>query len=121
MAQVRAIFSLKDEDRQRLFGDNHATAVAKHFAYVEWFSRFGTAPGPYHRLFKVQRSYASNAGASFRLAEIIPVQRILCSVQLFPRFGPRTVAESTWTAENVLEKCDVFYVNPFTSELTYSL
>lgn len=121
VAQVRAIFSLKDEDRQRLFGDDHAASVAKHFAYVEWFTRFSAAPGPHHRLYRVQKSYVTNNGVTFRLAEIIPVQRILCSVQLFPRFGPHSVVESTWTAENVLEKCDVFYVNPFTSESTYSL
>ncbi|KAI0733010.1 hypothetical protein BC629DRAFT_1586009 [Irpex lacteus] len=57
VAQVRAIFSLKDGDRQLLFGDSHATVAPQRFAYVEWFSKFPKSPGQHHRLYKVQRSH----------------------------------------------------------------
>ncbi len=117
MAQVRVVFSLNKAQRLALFGDSEAN-VSSHLAYVEWFSKFTAAPSPHHGMYKIKRSYESTTG--FRLAEIIPVDRIKCSVQLFPQFGSDPVP-SEWTSDNVLEECSSFYTNPFTSDCTYSL
>ena len=117
IAQVRVVFSLSQMQREALFGDSGAK-VSSHLAYVEWFSRFAAAPSPHHGMHKVKRSYENNT--AFRLAEVIPVDRLKCSIQLFPQFGSEPVP-SEWTSGNVLDKCDTFYPNPFTSDCTYSL
>ncbi|KAI0083523.1 hypothetical protein BDY19DRAFT_900159 [Irpex rosettiformis] len=117
VAQVRVVFSLSDIQRQTLFGESHAN-VPSHLAYVEWFSKFTAARNPYHDMYKVKRS--NEGDAAYRLAEIIPVEKIKCSIQLFPQFGPDPVSVE-WTSDNVLEECESFYTNPFTSDCTYSL
>jgi hypothetical protein len=52
-----------------------------------------------------------------RRATIIPVDTILCSVHLIPRFGPVTPSE--WSSSTVLEQCNTFFINPFTDLYNY--
>ena len=53
----------------------------------------------------------------YRHATIIPLDAILCSVHLIPHFGPGTPPE--WNCFTVLEKCNSFFVNPFTDVRNY--
>ena len=69
-------------------------------------------------MYKIKRSYSTEE--DLRLAEIVPVERIRYSVQLFPQFGPGAVSQE-WTWDNVLDECESFYVNPFTNDHVYSL
>jgi hypothetical protein len=39
------------------------------------------------------------------------MDKILGSVHLLPRFGAGVAQE--WNSSNVLEHCNVFYINPF--------
>ena len=50
-------------------------------------------------------------------ASIIPVDAILGSVHLLPRFGP--IVQCDWTTYTVLEKCQTFYINPFANMQSY--
>ncbi|KAI0338439.1 hypothetical protein BDW22DRAFT_1308010, partial [Trametopsis cervina] len=84
VAQVRAIFSLRKRDRELLFQNVNEHDIGNYFAYVKWFSKFPAAPNSHHRMYKVSRSYAENG---FRLGAVVPLERIKCSVQLFPMFG----------------------------------
>ncbi|KAN0118039.1 hypothetical protein V8E52_005626, partial [Russula decolorans] len=52
-----------------------------------------------------------------RCAAIIPVESIICSVHLFPRFGPQCPRD--WDSFSVLEQCNTFYVNPFSDRYNY--
>ena len=48
---------------------------------------------------------------------VIPVDSIIGSVHLIPHFGPVTPRE--WNSFSVLELCNTFYVNPFSSRDNY--
>ena len=64
-------------------------------------------------MYKVTRS-TRNGGRS---AAIIPVESIICSVHLIPQVGP-TVPQS-WCAFTVLERCQTFFINPFSDKYNY--
>jgi len=52
-----------------------------------------------------------------RRATIIPVDSIVGSVHLIPRFGPATPQD--WNSFSVLEQCNTFYVNSFSDRDNY--
>ena len=58
-----------------------------------------------------------NGRRSQRSVSIIPVDKIICSVHLLPRFGPVTPQE--WNSFTVLEQCHTFYLNPFPDVNSY--
>jgi hypothetical protein len=103
IGQIRVVFSLP--------GDN-ATSPPERLAYVEWFSDFSN-PESNHKMHKVKHSVRNGE----RVVSVIPVSSIRRSVHLFPRFG-RVVPED-WTSDNVLEKCNTFYLNPFVDRNMY--
>jgi hypothetical protein len=104
VGQVRVVFSLPPSSGTPI--------PPERLAYVEWFSKFAS-PESNHGMHKLKRS--SQGGD--HIASIIPVSSIRRSVHLFPKFGP-TVPKD-WTAENVLEKCGTFYLNPFVDRNMY--
>jgi hypothetical protein len=53
-----------------------------------------------------------------RFASIIPVDNIRRSIHLFPKFG--AVAPVEWKSHNVLDRCPVFFVNPWTDRHMYA-
>jgi hypothetical protein len=97
VGQVRVVFSLPANETQ---------TPSERLAYIKWFSKF-TFPENNHGMHKLKHSVQD----SDRVASIIPVSSIRRSAHLFPKFG-RVVPED-WTSENVLEKCNTFYLNPF--------
>jgi hypothetical protein len=104
VAQVRVIFGLPDE-----YG-----AFPHPFAYVEWFTAF-QSPIPDLEMYQVSRSTRHHR----RRASIIPVTQIERSIHLIPKFGRQM--DLTWSAEDVLEKCKTFYVNPYLRHLDFLL
>ena len=111
MGQVHVIFTIPDRISSTLFSDG--IRPEKYLAYVEWFTDFPSSPDNDTKLYKIRREILGEQ----RLASIIPVHNICQSVHLYPQFG-RAVPED-WTSDNVLEKCSVFYVNPFSDRLSY--
>jgi hypothetical protein len=59
-------------------------------------------------MYKVTRTTTRDGRRS---ASIIAMDKILGSVHLLPRFGAGVAQE--WNSSNVLEHCNVFYINPF--------
>lgn len=104
VAQVRVIFSLNDTIIKEWFP--FGTTLPKHLAYLEWFTAFPREPDENHGLYKISRAYHPDGQ---RLACIVPVSDIYCSVHLLPKFGPAAPRE--WTTSNVLDKCSTFFVN----------
>lgn len=52
-----------------------------------------------------------------RRAAVIPVDSIIGSVHLIPRFGPAMPQD--WNSFSVLEQCSTFYVNSFSDRNNY--
>jgi hypothetical protein len=112
IAQVRVVFHIPSSVMLDV-SPALDTSPPTHLAYVEWFSPLTAAPDPKHQMYRVSRQMRNGC----RLASVIPVDRILRSVHLIPRFGPVTTRE--WNSFTVLEQCHSFYVNPFCDVRSY--
>ncbi|KAI0054641.1 hypothetical protein BV25DRAFT_1816783 [Artomyces pyxidatus] len=112
VAQVRAIFSLPIKARRSIF-PQEKDDDPRHMAYVEWFAPFPDTAEDVHDMYRLTRMLKDGR----RVASVIPVDNIRRSVHLFPKWG--AVAPRSWTSSNVLELCDVFYVNCFLDRHTY--
>ncbi|KAH9039853.1 hypothetical protein EDB85DRAFT_1859358, partial [Lactarius pseudohatsudake] len=82
-------------------------------AYIEWFSPLSPTPDANHLMYKVSRLFQGGR----RRATVIPVDDIMGSVHLIPRFGRATPQD--WNSFSVLERCSTFYVNPFSDRDNY--
>jgi hypothetical protein len=89
------------------------TTPPKHLAYVEWFTHIPATPDPKHGMYRVSRLMVDGQ----RSASIIPLDLIMCSIHLIPRFGPAIPQE--WNCFTVLEECNTFYVNMFADVHSY--
>jgi hypothetical protein len=108
VAQVRVVFKLP-----KLPDPRFKSLQSKHLAYIEWFSPFQALPEPHHGFYKVTR----NPQVERRQGEVIEVSRILQSIQLFPCFSGSWRVD--WDSDNVLERCDTFFVNSLQNRQTY--
>ncbi|KAI0055803.1 hypothetical protein BV25DRAFT_1815128 [Artomyces pyxidatus] len=113
VGRVRLVFRLSEAAVTACFPPG--VEVPTHLAYVEWFSKFKPGPEPNHLMYRITQAFDRETG--LRQASIIPVNRLVRSVHLIPRFGPH--APRDWTSANVLELCLAFYVNSFTDRHTY--
>jgi hypothetical protein len=81
-------------------------AGAEPLAYVEWFTPLGTFDdtiGMY--------TVSPSMSRGHRSVTIICITDIVRSCHLIPQWGP--FMDVTWTQDNVLDKCQCFYVNPY--------
>ena len=78
--------------------------------YVQWFKPIPAMPDRNYGMYRVSRSLSEGR----RQVSIIPVDTIVSSVHLFPRIIPNTLHEH-WNMFTVLERCQTFYVNPFSN------
>jgi hypothetical protein len=76
VVQIRAIFRIPEKANNILF--NPGVSVPKHLAYVEWFSPFTQNPDRIPEMYKVARGMKDGK----RIASIIPLAQISCSVLL---------------------------------------
>ena len=110
--QVQVVFQIPHGVVHNIFLSSDITPPA-HLTYIEWFSPLPAAPDPMHGMYKVSRLMRNKQ----QHASIIPVESILCSVHLFPWFGPKT--PQAWNTFTVLEHCQTFHVNPFLNRSSY--
>ncbi|KAG1746060.1 hypothetical protein EDD22DRAFT_981986 [Suillus occidentalis] len=102
VGQVRVIFSLPSKSVPLLFSPT--VKVPTHFAYIEWFEPFTSAPDRHHRLYKLSRSLCGGE----KVASIVPLANIVHSVHLMPNFG--AVVPREWTSDTASEKIRVSIV-----------
>ena len=116
IAQVCIVFKLLHKAILNVFPtlDTTQDTTPNHLAYVEWFSPIPSTPEPNHQMYKVSRLIHNG----WRHASIIPVDLIISSIHLIPRFGHHT---PEWKTYSVLELCHTFYINPFSDRDTYLL
>ncbi|KAG1763437.1 hypothetical protein EDD22DRAFT_777019, partial [Suillus occidentalis] len=81
-------------------------------ALVEWFTPFRARKGVI-QMHAVSRSYSGQAPRT----EVIPMRRIMGSCHLLPKFG--TQVDKSWTADNVLDICKTFYLNPWIDSYSF--
>jgi hypothetical protein len=112
IAQLRVVFKIPEKVVNLVFPSDVVTPP-KHLAYVEWFTALPATPDPVNSMYRVSKLIRNRV----QVASIIPVEMILCSVHLYPRFGPITPRD--WDSSTVLEQCQSFYVNPFTNRNSY--
>jgi len=112
IAQVRVVFQIPSR-WVRDMAPSLDTSPPTHLAYVEWFTPLATTPDPKHMMYRVSRQMQDGS----RRASIIPVDWIRCSIHLLPRLGP--VVPQDWNGFTVLDKCQTFYVNPFSDVDNY--
>ncbi|KAI9432661.1 hypothetical protein H4582DRAFT_1820803, partial [Lactarius indigo] len=108
IAQVRVVFQIPSKVVHDIFRNDAPT----HLAYVEWFSPLSPTPDINHLMYKVSRL----TDGCHRRAAVIPVDSIIGSVHLIPRFGSTT---PDWNSFSVLKQCSVFYVNSFSNQDNY--
>jgi hypothetical protein len=111
VGQIRVIFSIPPKVQAMLFPSN--IVPEKHLAYIEWFTKFSERPETHHQMYKICRSMKQGD----RVASIIPLSLIRCSIHLFPKFG--SIVPRNWSSSNVLELCSTFFVNPYTDRYTF--
>jgi hypothetical protein len=112
IAQVRAVFHLPKKTVHDMCPSLDTSPVT-HLAYVEWLSPLVATPDTPHLMYRVSRLLKDGE----RCAGVIPVDWILRSVHLLPRFGP--VVPQEWSSFTVLDLCHTFYLNPFTDVHSY--
>ena len=83
-------------------------------AYVEYFTPF-TKQWQTVDMYCVKRSMVGGE----RESAVISIESIRCSCHLIPVFGNRV--DRSWSSENVLERCDSFYVNSYLDTDTFQM
>jgi len=105
VAQLRVIFVLPEHLRHPY--------LPNKLAYIELFTPF-RAPHPDSGLFPITRSSRNNGPVS----EIIPLDSIISSCHLIPRFGTK-FHPAKWNSDNVLEECKSFFLNKYLNIQTF--
>ncbi|RPD72981.1 hypothetical protein L226DRAFT_546761 [Lentinus tigrinus ALCF2SS1-7] len=84
-----------------------------HLAYIEWYTAF-TQPDPVHGMYRISRSRDGNGCLR---ASVVEVRHIRRSCHLYPvSHGP---IDRSWTSSTVLDKCEDFWVSPFSDMHMY--
>jgi len=83
-------------------------------AYVKWFMPLHN-PIPELSMYQISRSTHNQC----RHASIIPVGQIECLVHLISKFGREI--NQMWSADDVLELCKTFYIDPYVRHLDFLL
>ena len=108
---IRVIFKIPDRFILPTFGPDIEPPGT--LAYVEWFTR-PRHKVPAHKMYPVSHSKRSSG---IRNASVIEINSQLHPCQLFPKFGNRV--NQAWTSDNVLERCEQFFVNNWLDLHTY--
>jgi len=99
VAQLRVIFSLPEHLCH--------SCLPTRLTYIEWFTPFH-APHADSGLFPVTRTSWNNGP----LTDIVPLNSIVSSCHLIPRFGTKYYP-AKWDSDMVLEECKSFFLNKY--------
>ena len=94
----------------------HITAPINYLLFIEWFSQVCSNSNSNSSFYKVKKSKKIETNELD--TDIIPLNLVKQSIQLIPVF-PRNSSDITWTSDTVLDICNTFYINNWTSIRTY--
>jgi hypothetical protein len=112
IGRLKIIFRLP----QQVYGSIQPAWTKDPLAYVEWYTPLKSAAEDYHEMYTVKKPLLSSDGSL--PGKVIPLSCIRQTCQLVPNFGTTTIPID-WTSDNVLDKCDTFLLNCFTSKYAY--
>ena len=114
IGRLKVIFHLPD----LLYGLHEAPATwpREPLAYIEWYSKLKGESEPDHNMYSVVSSKRRKEGLPY--ADFVPLSSIRQSCQLIPAFGTGDVPQE-WTGKNVLDVCNKFYLNNWSSKYAY--
>jgi len=98
---------------------DHDAIVAwpkEHLAYVEWFT-VSEHPGQYHNMYSVTNAIIQNN--NIVPGDIVPLSTIRQSCHLIPHLGRNVSWPSSWKSTNVLDLCNTFLLNNWSSKFAY--
>lgn len=105
-----------------LYGPHPAPAAWPKgpLAYVEWYSPTRSAPSGVHGFYQVARMPETTRDKVVPGA-IIPLANVRQACMLTPCYGDRLEIDSQkdWSSENVLDKCETFFINNWQSLYSY--
>ena len=87
--------------------------IPKRLAYIEWFTPF-RAPNPDSGFYSISRSHQNRMTS----AAIIPIDSIVSSCHLIPKFGTK-FHPARWNSTEILEECNSFLLNKYISIATF--
>ncbi|KAJ3723812.1 hypothetical protein C8R42DRAFT_719715 [Lentinula raphanica] len=112
IGRIRVIFSIPNNRLDTLLPTN--VPLPTHLAYVEWFTKFSRSPEAFSGLYRVKRNVLADGKIA---ASILPLESIMRSVHLFPKWGGSVPPE--WTSESVLDEAPSFTLNVFKDNRSY--
>ncbi|KAJ3998021.1 hypothetical protein F5050DRAFT_1798690 [Lentinula boryana] len=112
IGRVRVVFSLPSDKLDTLLPPNIPPPT--HLAYVEWYTRFSRNPEAFSGLYRLKCDVLADGTVA---ASIVPLDSILRSVHLFPKWGGAVPAG--WTSESVLDNAPSFSLSVFKDNHSY--
>ena len=115
MGRLKVIFCLpKKVNQDGIGGSAPVQWPTVPLAYVTWYTRFKASPDDQNSgMYRVEPAKYSNGMAQ---GAIIPLTDIRQTCMLTPA---RSTWDTTWSTENILDKCNSFLVNNLQSKYSY--
>jgi hypothetical protein len=83
-------------------------------AYIEWHSELKLQPNSQSHLFCLVQCLETQPGT------VLPLSEIRQACLLAPDFSDLPLSDTSLDTHRILDKCNNFYINNFTSKLCYS-
>ena len=94
----------------------YPSAPTNHLLFIEWFSQVGSNSDSNSSFYKVKKSKKIETNELD--TDIISLNLVKQSIQLILVF-PRNSSDIIWISDIVLDICNTFYINNWTSIRTY--
>ncbi|KAF8834745.1 hypothetical protein BDN67DRAFT_914326 [Paxillus ammoniavirescens] len=98
--------------------DSESTGLREPLAYIEWYA-LGREPGRHHNMYTVSTPPPLSSVQGVLPGAVVPLRSIHQTCHLIPLTGPNISWPSSWSMENVLDKCSTFLLNNWSSKYAY--
>lgn len=112
IGRAKVIFKLP-----QAYLDARSEATAEVLVFVEWFTVASQDPNPNSKMYRIKKERYINHPFHVN-GEVVKLSSIKNSIQLIPAF-PKDEVDQAWTSNNVLDVCNEFYINNWSSIRAY--
>lgn len=114
VARLRIVFSLPALVNRDGFPEPAPITWPTHpLAYITWFTHFRSSPDNDTGMYRVEPAKDSKAQDQGMIISLTDIQQ---SCMLTPS---KATWDSSWTTDNILDKCESFFVNNLQSKYSY--